>query len=229
MRRAAILLLSVAALLWGLLQISNARGFQSFGEIVARVETDRPLVALTFDDGPTAEHTQGILDALGDTRATFYLIGRDMAANPGAAAAIAAAGHEIGNHSDTHRRMIGVTPGWVREELARTDAAIRESGHAGPITFRPPYGKKLIALPWVLSEQGRTTVMWSVEADGSLPAEALAAQVLAEVGPGDIVLLHPMYSANDSTREALPLILDGLAERGLTPVTVSDLLAAADG
>ena len=227
MRRLGAVLALVLLLLWGLLQLSDARTFQLFGEAIARVETDRPLVALTFDDGPTAEHVPDLLAALGDTPATFFLIGRDMRATPEATAAIAAAGHEIGNHSDTHRRMVLVTPGWVRGELARTDAAIAASGYAGPIPFRPPYGKKLVSLPWVLAEQDRPAIMWSVEADGTLPPEEMAAQVLAATGPGDIVLLHPMYRGNAATRAALPLILEGLEARGLTPVTVTKLLAAA--
>ena len=218
---------AVLAVLYGLLALANARTVQSFGTIIARVETDRPLVALTFDDGPTAADTPALLDALGDTPATFFLIGRDMRAHPDETMAIAEAGHEIGNHSDTHRRMVLVSPDWVREELARTDAAIAAAGYDGPTHFRPPYGKKLIALPWVLAEQQRTTIMWSVESDGTLSPEAMAAQVLAETGPGDIVLLHGMYAANAATRTALPLILAGLEERGLTPVTVSELMAAA--
>ena len=227
MRRIAFGLAILCAALWGLLQLSNARSVQLFGAAIARVDTDAPLVALTFDDGPTAAHTDAILAALGDTPATFFLIGRDMRDTPEATAAIAAAGHEIGNHSDTHQRMVLVTPDWVRGELDRTDAAIRASGYDGPVPFRPPYGKKLVSLPLVLSEQDRPAIMWSVEADGTLPPEDMAARVLSETGPGDIILLHPFYASNEATRAAIPLILAGLADKGLTPVRLSTLLAAA--
>ena len=210
---------------------SKSRDSQLFGELVHRVDTSQPVIALTFDDGPTPENTGVLLESLAqeNTPATFFLMGRDVVANPEAARAIMDAGHEIGNHSWDHPRMVAMTPRVVRSQLSRTDDAIRALGYTGPLHFRPPYGRKLVVLPWVLDQQDRTTIMWSIEPETTLGFEALAqdlaAHVIETAQAGDIVLLHGMYSTNQSTREALPLILNGLRNRGFEFVTVSELLA----
>ncbi|MEL6960042.1 MAG: polysaccharide deacetylase family protein [Pseudomonadota bacterium] len=210
---------------------SKARDQQLFGELVHRVETDQPLIALTFDDGPTPRAVSILATLLEmDVTATFFLTGREITANPEDAAMIVAQGHEIGNHSWDHPRMVLIWPSAVRDQLSRTDQAIRATGYDGPIHVRPPFGRKFIVLPRVLSQQDRTTIMWSIEPETTLgfdaAPEALAQHVIETAQPGDIVLLHGMYSTNDSTRAALPLIINGLRARGFSFVTVSDLIAA---
>ncbi len=141
-----LLLLGVSVLLF---QISKSRTFQFFGEIYSRVETQQKVVALTFDDGPTRTHTDEILGILREenVKATFYLMGSAIEENQGETEKIIAQGHEIGNHSYNHERMILVTPGFVKNEIETTDGLIRKAGYQGEITFRPPFGKKLFALP----------------------------------------------------------------------------------
>ncbi|QLY27654.1 polysaccharide deacetylase family protein [Nocardia huaxiensis] len=213
---------------WGLYVLMNSRTYQVAGRIVARVETTEKVVALTLDDGPT-ERTPQILQALADAGipATFYLIGSELAAHPEQGAAIARAGHEIGNHTYNHRRMVLVGPATVRDEVERTDAEIAETGYRGPITFRPPNGKKLFALPRYLSDHDRTTVMWDVEPDSgkSATADEIVAETLARVRPGSIILLHAMYPAGDPSLAAIPRIAAGLRAEGYRFVTVSRLLA----
>jgi peptidoglycan/xylan/chitin deacetylase (PgdA/CDA1 family) len=233
MRRALVLTVALAALLalaLGLWKVSAARNWQVLGRLVSHVATDQPLVALTFDDGPTG-HTAEILDILAryDARATFFVMGVDAAANPGAARAIVAAGHELGNHSWSHDRMILMSPARIAEEIERTDEAIRAAGQEGAILFRPPFGKKLVGLPWYLWRHDRTTAMWDIEPDSDpgADAETIAAAVLDRVGPGSIILLHAMYDSRAETRAALPLILQGLQDRGLQSVPLSELLSAA--
>jgi peptidoglycan/xylan/chitin deacetylase (PgdA/CDA1 family) len=215
---------------YALLQVADSRTFQFSGTLVNRVDTGEKLVALTFDDGPDPAGTRPVLDTLKSRQvpATFFLIGRDIAAHPDLAHDIAAAGHEIGNHSFSHDRMIGVTPSWVADEVEATDALIRAAGYTGEILFRPPNGKKLFALPHYLAEHHRTTITWDVEPDseGSPDAAALVRTTVDQVRPGSIVLLHAMYPARDQTRRALGPILDGLKQRGYRFVTVSQLLAA---
>lgn len=197
-------------------------------ELVDRVETDEKVVALTFDDGPDPAGAQQVLDVLAEKQvpATFFLIGRDLEKHPDLGRKIAAAGHEIGNHTFSHERMVGVTPGFVAKEVEDTDRLIRATGYGGEILFRPPNGKKLFALPHYLGEHGRTTVMWDVEPDsaGTPAADRLVSDTLAQTRPGSIVLLHPMYGAREQTRQALGPIIDGLKERGFRFVTVSALL-----
>ncbi|MEU0536206.1 polysaccharide deacetylase family protein [Amycolatopsis tolypomycina] len=227
---AATALVVVIAGAYTLLQIADSRTFQFFGTLVNRVETGEKLVALTFDDGPDPAGTKPLLDTLKSRQvpATFFLIGRDIAAHPGLAKDIAAAGHELGNHSFSHDRMIGVTPSWVADEVEATDALIRATGYTGDIHFRPPNGKKLFALPRYLASHGRTTITWDVEPDsaGTPDAATIAKTTVDQVRPGSIVLLHPMYAAREPTRQAIGPIVDALKQRGFRFVTVSQLLAA---
>ncbi len=234
-RRGAARPIAVAALVLGLLaigawQVSRERCFQLVGEVTCRVETDRPIVALSFDDGPTAYGVDEVLAVLEPrgVKATFFLIGQDVARNPALAARLVQAGHEIGNHSWSHRRMVGRLPAFHADEIARTDEVLRAAG-ANPALFRPPYGKKLVGLPLAVDRAGLRMVTWEVE-DGGLEQgtpRAYADAILAQVRPGSIILMHPMYGRKGTARAALPLVLDGLAARGYEVTTVSGLLAAA--
>ncbi|MFC4375922.1 polysaccharide deacetylase family protein [Nocardia halotolerans] len=223
---AAVGLVVVLGVAGGLYVLMNSRTYQLAGRLVDRVETDEKLVALTFDDGPT-ERTPEVLRMLAELRvpATFYLVGGDLAAHPEYGAAIVAAGHEIGNHTYTHRRMVLVSGDTVREEIERTDSEIRRTGYQGPITFRPPYGKKLWALPDYLSEHDRTTVTWDVEPDsaGGAGRDAIVGDTLDRTRPGSIVLLHVMHGTESAA--AVPGIVHGLRAQGYQFTTVSALLA----
>lgn len=207
--------------------VMNARTFQLAGQLVARVPTEDKVVALTFDDGPSP-HVRDVLNLLAElnVRATFYLNGRDLQRFPHFGRAIADAGHELGNHSFSHRRMVLMSPATVAAEIERTDAQIRATGYTGPITFRPPYGKKLWTLPRYLAEHGRTTVMWDVEPDSADEHDAttIARRAVDATRPGSIILLHVMFDGRDASRAAISGIVDGLRERGYRFLTVSDLL-----
>lgn len=226
---AVVLLLVIA---YGLKEIADARTFQFFGTIVPRVETEEKLVALTFDDGPTPQFTDEILSVLKaqDVKATFFLIGGDLAKNPEEGRKIVAAGHEIGNHSYSHQRMILVTPSFVKDEIEKTDAQIAAAGYAGRAHFRPPYGKKLFALPYYLSNNNRQTITWDVEPE-SFPetaksSEATTKYVLDNTKSGSIILLHVMHDRQKKSMAAVQPIIEGLKQRGFRFVTVSELMAS---
>ncbi|HWS89636.1 MAG TPA: polysaccharide deacetylase family protein [Pyrinomonadaceae bacterium] len=234
MRRAYVAAAVVLALLGGaaaLWQLSKSRTFQFFGRIVPRVETSQRVVALTFDDGPTRDKTAEVMRLLREreVRATFFVTGGELEQNADAGREIVAAGHELGNHSYSHERMVFVTPAYVRREVERTDELIRAAGHSGEIHFRPPYGKKLLALPFYLSRHGRKTITWDVEPDSELRTDADAAaitrHVLDRTRPGSIILLHVMYPNRAETMKAVPPIIEGLRRDGYRFVTVSELLA----
>jgi peptidoglycan/xylan/chitin deacetylase (PgdA/CDA1 family) len=232
--RAAVALVMVIAALLGLWRVSDLRGWQAFGTIVPRVQTDEKVVALTFDDGPTpagADSILPLLDSLG-VRATFFVNGNSLAERPDVARRFVAAGHELGNHTWSHPRMLLKSQAAIRRQVEPTDSVIRAVGHAGPIHFRPPYGKKLVGLPWYLHRTGRTTVTWDVEPE-SFPevdgnAERIAAHVLERARPGSIILLHVMFPSRAESRRAVPVIVAGLRQRGYRFVTVSELMRLSE-
>ena len=210
--------------------LARSRSFQLFGTLVARVDTPRQVVALTFDDGPSAKYLDDVLEPLATrgVRATFFVTGAEATAAPTATRRIVEAGHELGNHTYSHARMIFRTPAFVRDEIEGTDAAIRAAGFGGTIHFRPPFGYKLAILPWYLASTGRTTVTWDVEPDSypdvAASPEGIARHVVERVRPGSIVLLHVWYAARRTSREAVPLVVDGLRAKGYQFVTVSELV-----
>ncbi len=231
MLRAIVLLVLLGGLGLALLQLMNSRTFQLGGDLVARASTQQRVVALTFDDGPSDGRAEEILALLrqADVRATFFVIGDQLLANRTGGERLVAAGHELGNHSYSHQRMIFKSPEFIRTEIEETDRLIRDAGYRGPIAFRPPNGKKLLFLPIYLAQTGRTTVTWDIEPN-SYPAVdrdagLIVAHVLERVQPGSIILLHPWPESATATRQAIPLIAAELKERGYRFATVSELLA----
>ena len=222
--------ISVAAALIGVHQLGKARDFQLFGTLVSHVKTQDKVVALTFDDGPTLRFTRGVLDMLDEkgVKATFFLTGQELETAPAMGQDIARRGHQIGNHSFSHRSMAFMAPSTIKSEIERTDSAIRATGYSGSIDVRPPYGKKLVTLPWYLSQTDRRTITWDVEpeSDAAIADDpnAIAEDVLRQTRNGSIILMHVMYKSREASRQALPLVIDGLRERGFSFVTISELL-----
>lgn len=229
-RWAAAVVIVLAALQLAAWKIADARCFTIAGSTTCRIDTKVPMVALTFDDGPTRAGLTAALPVLRrhGAHATFFLIGNEAEARPELVRALTAEGQEIGNHSYSHPRMIFRSAGFYDEEIARTDAVLRRAG-AAPRLFRPPYGKKLIGLPRAVERRGYRMITWDVEdPPGATSARDYADRLLRDVRPGSIILMHVMYSPNGVAREALPLVLAGLRERGLQAVTVGRLLQEAE-
>ena len=217
--------LGICALLF---HISKSRTFQFFGEIHSRVETPEKVLALTFDDGPTRAHTDEILGILREenVRATFYVVGNEIEKNPGELEKITADGHEIGNHTFSHKRMIFVTPSFVRDEIERTDDLIRKAGYQKEITFRPPYGKKMVALPWYLSENKRKTITFDVEPETYVEKSAdIIKYTVENAKNGSIILLHVAYDNRAESMKSVRPIIKSLREKGFQFKAVSELLA----
>lgn len=227
-----ILLVTISLLVTavGLRTLARARGFQLVGQIVDRVDTTERRVALTFDDGPAPGITDSIIAILAGrrVRATFFLIGESAADSAALAARLVAAGHELGNHTWSHQRMILRRPPFYRTEIERTDSLIRAVGHAGPIHFRPPYGYKLFGLPWYLHRTHRTTVTWDVEPDSrpdvAASSDGIVRHALERVRPGSIILLHIWYPSRATSLAAVGPLVDSLQARGYRVGPVRDLL-----
>ncbi|GHG13921.1 polysaccharide deacetylase family protein [Streptomyces zaomyceticus] len=190
---------------------------------------DTPKVALTFDDGPDPVHTRQVLEILEryGARATFFCVGQHVAALPDEVRRIAAAGHELGNHSWSHPFLFDLTPDQLREQIDRTAELMTRVTGESPTWFRPPYGALNPEVLAALEGHPTTLTMWDVDArDWSRPGpERIAATVLEAAGPGSVVLMHEGAGDRGQTVQALPSIVEGLLERGLELVTVGDLSA----
>lgn len=210
-----------------LLQVSKSRTFQFFGSIVNRIDTEEKVIALTFDDGPET-YTNEVLDVLQDKqiKATFYVIGERLQENLEIGKRIAYEGHELANHSYTHQRFLFKSLSFIDSEIQKTNQLIRETGYEGTITFRPPYGKKLLVLPWYLNKHNIETIMVDVEPDTyGTTLDFFVEYTITNTKAGSIILLHPFCETCSEQRKAVPLIIDALKEKGYTFVTVSELLS----
>lgn len=192
----------------------------------------RPMVALTFDDGPDPVHTPRVLDILGEhgAQATFFVVGRQVEAAPALVRAIAAAGHDLGNHTYSHCHLWTLPPRASVEEVDRGAASVAQATGTPPPYFRPPWGTFNWAAYSRAAEIGEVRVLWSVRPEGWLrpasPAE-LAAFVVRRAHPGAIVNLHDRGghpSTPAATCEALPAIIAGLRARGFDLVPLRTLL-----
>lgn len=229
--RAILLLALLAVAAAGLREVVSSSTYQLFGDYVARVETREKVVALTFDDGPHPLYTPKVLAALErqHVKATFFLMGRNVERFPAVARDVLRHGHEIGNHSYSHPKLVLMSPGRVREEIERTDALIRAIGVTGPIHFRPPHASKFIVLPYVLTEMRKLSVLGDVDPEEwkGRPAEVMTESILRQVRPGSIIGLHDVMGV-ESLR-TLENILPALAARGYRFETVSELVRRRAG
>lgn len=192
-------------------------------------------VALSFDDGPDPQVTPAVLDALAqyDARATFFTIGRSLEAHPHLAQRLLAEHHELGNHSWQHSRWQNFFG--VRRQLLEIErggqAVATLTGATHPPLYRPPIGLKSPPLAQAARRLQLTLVAWSLhsrDSQGDDP-QRIARRVLRKIRPGDIVLMHDGHDRPGHHRPAcapaLQLILQGLHERHLRCVTVSELLS----
>lgn len=197
------------------------------GVTVSRVLVSGNYVAMTFDDGPHPQNTPRLLNLLRarNIRATFYVIGRSVDLYPQIVRRTVAEGHEMGNHSQTHRLLSKLSDAEVRSELARCRDSIDRAVGVRPRTMRPPYGGLLQRQrDLVYNEFGYPTVLWSVDPlDWKRPGPSVvASRINAGASAGGIILAHDLHA---QTVDAMPAALDGLLRRGFKFVTVSQLLA----
>lgn len=181
----------------------------------------RPVVALTFDDGPSATQTPAILSTLDSmhAHATFFEEGRHVDGREELMRQILAAGDEIGNHSYHHPHDPGLA------ELTSTDAAIRAATGFTPCLFRPPYGLVNAKVEAAALDQRLQTILWTFDsADDHHPGvNAIVHHTVKTASDGAIILMHD-GGRHPQTVEALPAVIAGLRARGFGFVTVTELL-----
>lgn len=180
--------LAAGVLAWGV----RGRASTLLAPSIWRGPATRRAIALTFDDGPS-ESTPEILDLLEkySARATFFQCGFHVRRLPDIARQVLAAGHEIGNHTDTHAPLYLQSAAFIGEQVSRAqDAIATATGHA-PRYFRAPYGARWFGLREVQHRHRLIGVMWTTIArDWALPAPRIVTRLRDATAPGAILCLH---------------------------------------
>ncbi|MFJ9646306.1 polysaccharide deacetylase family protein [Streptomyces sp. NPDC101206] len=184
-------------------------------------------VALTFDAGPGPD-TARLLDVLRTkgVSVTFFLLGKNTRVRPELVRREASEGHELANHTWTHRRLTQASPAEIRRELVTLQDQVEQLTGRAPSLMRPPQGLTDPRVAEVCRSLGLAQILWSVTAKDyrDHDPDVITNRVLQGAQRNGIILLHDVYPG---TVPAVPAIIDGLRRRGLTPVTVSQLFAPA--
>lgn len=182
--------------------------------------TKTKCIALTFDDGP-GPYTLTVLRALqaSHARATFFVLGKNVAAHPETLRRLVAAGMVVGDHSWDHREYTRLSAAQQKSETSRTAQAIVAAGVPAATLFRPPYG----AFNSATKRLGWPLILWDVDTLDwkNRNASATTTRALATARRGSIVLMHDIVP---STAKAVPGIIRRLQAKGYTLVTVPELL-----
>ncbi|MFV0528428.1 MAG: polysaccharide deacetylase family protein [Lachnospiraceae bacterium] len=186
-------------------------------------EKQRPLLALTFDDGP-GKYTQRLLDILKtyNVKATFFMLGQCVAKYPEVLTAINADGHEIGNHSYSHAKLNQLQPADIQAEFANTNNLIASIIGTPATLARTPYGMNDQA---ILNQIGMPCILWNVDTldwQSKDPA-SITNIALSNASDGGIILMHDIY---ETTVDAVEQMLPTLLSQGYKLVTVSELAQA---
>ena len=212
-------------LAWG----ARSRSSQLFAPSVWHGDRSRRSLALTFDDGPS-ESTPELLAVLKGfgIPATFFCCGVHVRRLGDITRQIAAEGHEVGNHSDSHSRLWLRSPAFIGQELQRAQESITETTGKTPALFRAPYGVRWFGLAAAQSRFGLLGVMWSVIGrDWVLDGPSVANRITGAAN-GDIICLHDarelapnpdIRNTIEAVRRAVPTLLD----QGFRFETVSQL------
>lgn len=189
-------------------------------------------VAMTFDDGPDPINTPKVLATLRahDVKATFFVTGKAVRAHPDLVRRIVAEGHTLGNHTDTHPSLPGLSEAKIRFQLSATQTSVNEAlGYTYPlIQVRPPYGANNQRVRDVIEDEGRCMVLWDVDSN-DWKYSANDAKLFANVFAGDysvarkggVILMHDVHP---QTARVLSEMLDKLEDEGFTFTTTGQLL-----
>lgn len=200
--------------------------FSEKGVLYRKIDKKKKMVALTYDDGPSA-NTPKILDTLEkyDAVATFFVVGNRVSTYANTVKRAYGMGCEIGNHTYEHKILTRADAAGIREQVSKTNAAVKNITGTDPIVMRPPGG---CVNDTVKSQTSMPMILWSIDTLDWRTRNAASTKtaVLDHVKDGDIVLMHDLYEA---TANASTTIIPTLVERGYQLVTVSELAECRGG
>lgn len=196
--------------------------------VYRKKKNDRMEIALTFDDGPHPRYTPIILDILEEygIKATFFMVGENVKYYESTAQAVIDAGHEVENHTFTHKCMGKLNSSDMRREIGECEDAIGYLTEYRTRFLRPPEGKMSGMVRDVIRELDYKVILWDVDTRdwAHTPPEDIANNILSSIEAGDIILMHDFIGHNSPTPEALRLVIPELLDRGYKFVTVSELV-----
>lgn len=230
-----VLVLGGLALMAGFVTYFEYHGIGCQNGILRRGPHEN-IVAITFDDGPNPIYTPQILDILKEkqVKATFFVVGLHVKKYPEIAKRIVNEGHDIGNHTYTHKEMAATTRRMVKAQIHKTAAVIERVTGVKTKLFRPPRGiystasKKII-----VNEEGYNLILWTVSSVDwrQIKPRAILRRISRYVRPGAILLFHDSGAlvrregaSRENTVESLPMVIDYLHAKGYKMVTVSEML-----
>ena len=205
-------------------QVGESAARVSAGLEVVRPATvaSSPVVALTFDDGPSKQWTEGLLNGLKErnVKATFFLIGANVEGNEPLVERMVAEGHLIGNHTYSHVQLTTISHEAACKEIEEANAVLSAAVGEGIHYIRPPFGSWQEGLDSLVDME---VVLWTGDPqDWKVQnTDRIVEKVLREVEDGDIILLHDVYR---ESVEAAFQIIDELQRRGYEFVRVDELL-----
>ena len=210
-------------------ETETERKYSREGMIYHSRPNDRMEIALSFDDGPHPKLTPVILSILAEygIKATFFMVGENVGYYPAAARAVADGGHEIGNHTFSHRKFGRLGEEEIRCEIFSCEEAISRVSDAPVRLIRPPEGQMSAAMRQAIGELDYRVILWDVDTRdwAHTPPETIARHVLDTVQAGDIILMHDFIGYSSPTPEALRILIPALLERGFHFATVGELVA----
>ncbi|MGX4645520.1 polysaccharide deacetylase family protein [Holzapfeliella sp. JNUCC 80] len=184
-------------------------------------QSQKKVIALTFDDGPRAGSTDSILNTLNqfDVKATFFMLGQNAKRYPNLVNKVKENGHAIGSHSFNHPMLTKLTPDDLNNQVNQTDQAIYEAAHIYPTLFRPPYGARNQVVDQAIF---KPLIEWNIDSeDWKKPGtDVLLKTIQQNVRSGSILLMHDIHQ---TTADALPTIINYLKNAGYEFVTIDQL------
>jgi len=193
------------------------------------VEEDKPMIALTFDDGPSA-HTDRLLDILAENggKATFFVVGNMIDKRVDTVTRMANEGHQIASHGWNHRQLTKLGDEELTDQIMNTRAKIYDVTGVDATLLRPPYGSYNNAVSAKTEELGIAMVNWSVDTLDwkSKNADSVYNAAMKDAKDGAIILFHDLYP---TTVDAMERVIPELVEQGYQLVTVTELLESDDG
>ena len=190
-------------------------------EVIRELDPNKPMIALTFDDGPHWTNTKKVVDLLTEynARSTFFMVGNRVEELPNVVQYVKEAGNEIASHTYSHKDLANVSEDVFWSEIRKTNEAIYAAIEETPVYLRPPYGSRN---EFVMDNLPLVVVCWNVDSEDwkSKNKDIIVEQVMKDAGDGKIVLMHDIHTF---TVEAVELLLPKLVAAGYQIVTVEEL------